>query len=46
MGLPLCHLTRTMIKLGIVTENDIPALCQQTLDYECDVYERVLKGEL
>jgi septum formation protein len=46
MGLPLCHLSRTMIKLGIVTGNDIPALCQQTLDYECDVYERVLKGEL
>ena len=46
MGLPLCHLSRTMIKLGIVTGNDIPALCQQTLDYDCDVYERVLKGEL
>jgi septum formation protein len=46
MGLPLCHLSRTMIQLGIVTENDIPALCQQTLDYDCDVYERVLKGEL
>jgi septum formation protein len=46
MGLPLCHLSRTMIQMGIVTENDTPVLCQQTLDYDCDVYERVLKGEL
>jgi len=46
VGLPLCHLFRTLKKTGVNADIDIPTLCQQKLDYKCDVYERVLKGEL
>ena len=46
VGLPLCHLTRSMTALDLGKKTDIPILCQQRLDYSCDVYERVLKGKL
>jgi septum formation protein len=45
MGLPLCHLTRTLDKLGIHPETDLPRACQAALDYTCPVYQQVLKGE-
>lgn len=46
MGLPLCHLARTMKKLGFDPIEDIPAACQSDLAYECPVYKPILKGEL
>jgi septum formation protein len=46
VGLPLCHLFRTIKNTGIKADADIPTLCQQKLGYKCDIYERVLKGEL
>lgn len=46
VGLPLCHLTRTLKKLGIPMESDVPAACQETLAYDCPVYEYVLEGSL
>lgn len=46
VGLPLCHLLRTLEKFGILPQFNLPQACQRTLQYQCDVYESVLKGEL
>jgi len=46
VGLPLCHLVRTLRKLDIHPGLDVPAACQQELGYDCPVYPKVLKGEL
>jgi hypothetical protein len=43
MGLPLCHLTRNLIKLGIPPKVDIPQACQAALGYDCPVYHQILK---
>lgn len=45
MGLPLCHLTRSLAKLDIVTSVDIPRACQSALQYRCPIHTRVLGGE-
>ncbi len=45
MGLPLCHLVRTMRRLGHVPPVDIPAACRQETGYECPVYPQVLSEE-
>ena len=45
MGLPLCHLTRTLAKAGIKPRTDLPRVCQENLNYDCPVYEAVLRGE-
>ncbi len=45
VGLPLCHLTRTLNKLGIQPEADIPGNCQRTLGYDCPIFAQVLQGE-
>lgn len=45
MGLPLCHLTRSLRKLEIFPKNDIAAECQSALQYECPISARVLGGE-
>ena len=42
MGLPLCHLTRNLIKLGIPPKVDIPQACQAALGYDCPVYHQIL----
>lgn len=44
VGLPLCHLTRTLAKVGIHPKADIPQACQQTLNYTCTIYDEVLQG--
>jgi septum formation protein len=44
MGLPLCHLTRTLLKLGLSPRTHVPRTCQQTLDYDCPIYREVLEG--
>lgn len=44
MGLPLCHVTRMLRKMGIETTSNVPEGCQQLLDYECPVYETILHG--
>ncbi|MBW8010150.1 MAG: septum formation protein Maf [Chloroflexi bacterium] len=46
VGLPLCHLVRTLKKMGAASGEEIPQSCQKALDYECPVYERILIGEL
>lgn len=42
MGLPLCHLSRTLRKLGIHSSQDVPHACQVHLDYTCPVFEDIL----
>lgn len=45
MGLPLCHLARTLKKLDVLPQVDIPAACQAHLNYPCPVFTAVLRGE-
>lgn len=44
MGLPLCHLTCTLLRYGIAITADVPARCQAMLDYCCPVYGAILAG--
>jgi septum formation protein len=46
MGLPLCHLTRCLRKLGLAPITDIAAQCQSTLSYACPISSAVLRGEM
>lgn len=46
VGLPLCHLTRVLARLGIYPPVDVPEACQKELEYDCPVYEDVLQGVL
>jgi septum formation protein len=46
VGLPLCHLTRTLEKNGIVARADVPRNCQRTLHYDCPIYQQVLEGKM
>ena len=42
MGLPLCHLVRSLRRLGIEPQNDVPTLCQAHVHYDCPVFETIL----
>lgn len=44
MGMPLCHLVRTLKRLGVSPQVDIPAACQSELDYRCPVFQQVLES--
>jgi len=46
MGLPLCHLKRTLDHLGVPADRDVPLACQAAIEYACPVYEQVLRGEM
>lgn len=43
MGLPLCHLVRSLFKLEMTPDRDIPQACQSALDYHCPIYAQILK---
>lgn len=45
MGLPLCHLVRTLRQFGVFPEVDVPGACQAALQYTCPIYTAVLNGE-
>jgi MAF protein len=45
VGLPLCHLTRTLKEMGYLPDVDIPQACQSSLEFRCSVYAPVLRGE-
>jgi septum formation protein len=45
MGLPLCHLTRTLRKFEISPKTDISTECQSSLNYTCPIFAAVLRGE-
>jgi len=42
VGLPLCHLVRTLHQMQIEPDNDVPAACQSTLQYDCSIFPHVL----
>jgi len=50
VGLPLCHLLRTMRsivrKAGLDTPVDVPGACQANLGYTCPVTKKILNGEM
>lgn len=43
MGLPLCHLVRTMRALGYEPPNDVPQACIAHTGYDCQVYPDILE---
>jgi len=45
MGLPLCHLVRSMRRLGHEPPADVPAACQAHTGYDCRVFPAILRGE-
>jgi MAF protein len=45
MGLPLCHLTRSLRPFGIDPLTDISKDCQSWLNYDCPISALVLHGE-
>jgi septum formation protein len=45
MGLPLCHLTRSLQKMGYTPETNVPAQCQATLAYDCSIHNAILRDE-
>jgi MAF protein len=46
VGLPLCHLTRTLRNQGVLPKVDIPQVCQSALRYQCPIYSQVLRGDV
>lgn len=42
MGLPLCHITRTLLKLGVTINQNVPKACQDHIDYACPVFQSIL----
>lgn len=45
MGLPLCHLSRTLARLEIYPPTDLPAACRSSLKVDCRIYDRILANE-
>jgi MAF protein len=45
MGLPLCHLARTLLRLGHHPPVGVSQACQANLNYSCPIYPAVLRGE-
>ena len=46
MGLPLCHLQRALESLGYEMEVDLPSRCIAYTEYDCSVYQEILRGKL
>jgi septum formation protein len=44
MGLPLCHVARSLRRLGVEPEADVPAACIAHTGYDCRVYPAILAG--
>ncbi len=45
MGLPLCHLVRSLRQLKHEPPKDVPRTCQTNLGYVCPVSAEILRGE-
>jgi septum formation protein len=45
MGMPLCHLERTLRKIKGYQPREMAALCQKNLQYSCPINKRVMSGE-
>jgi len=46
MGLPLCHLQRALRRLGHDLGVDLPSRCIAYTEYDCSVYQEILRGKL
>jgi MAF protein len=46
MGLPLCHLTRTLRKLDLEPKANVPVACQGYIGYQCKIYQHVLSEKI
>lgn len=44
MGLPMCHVLRTLKQFNISTSVDVPSACQSLLQYDCKVSPAILSG--
>lgn len=44
MGLPLCHLAVLMKEMGIETDHRVAERCQESIEYQCPVYDDILAG--
>ena len=44
MGLPLCSLSRLLRNVGILPGADVAGNCQNTIHYECPVFETYLRS--
>jgi MAF protein len=42
MGLPLCHLTRSLLHVGVTGKVDVPQACHSATGYDCPVYHQIL----
>lgn len=45
MGMPLCHLERTLRKVPDYQDCEMSRICQKNLKYECPITRRVMSGE-
>lgn len=43
MGLPMCHVLRTLKKLDVYAIADVPLGCQTLLNYQCPVSNEILR---
>jgi MAF protein len=44
VGLPLCHLLKILRRMEISVAQDIPFLCQSAHEYECGVFNSILRA--
>ena len=44
MGLPLCHLALLMKEMGIDADLQVAERCQESIEYQCPVYNDILAG--
>jgi MAF protein len=45
MGLPLCHLSLLLMDVGKNGYTDVAARCQESINYQCPVYEEILSSK-
>ena len=45
MGLPMCHIVRTLRRMDVIPAADVPGNCQTTLRYHCPVSRLILRSE-
>jgi MAF protein len=44
VGMPLCHVVRSLRRLGVEPQADVPAACQAHFQYACPVFQSILDG--
>jgi hypothetical protein len=45
MGLPMCHLLRSLRRIGTAPKIDVKQICATNLNYDCPISGAVLRGE-